>query len=321
MPSTDQSRAGLLARYRRNRERSASLFALLSDAAYYSQPIALRHPIVFYEGHLPGFSFNALVKKALGQPSVDPRLESLFARGIDPHESGPSNSGPSQWPSRDAVRVFAEEADRRVVEALAHAEIDKPGHPLLDRKEAAFAILEHEEMHQETLLYMWHRLPFDQKTAPAGYRPRAAGVEPRHEWIDIPAGAATLGVSRDTIQFAWDNEGPDLRVEVEAFSIERHDVTNARFMDFVEAGGYGDPQWWVADDWQWIRAEQREHPLFWERHDEAWFWRGMFERSSAATIVARVRQPRGSVGLRPVAGDATADGGRVPACSLRQPGR
>ena len=44
--------------YRLNRERSRQIFGLLSDEAYYSQPIALRHPIVFYDGHLPAFSFN-----------------------------------------------------------------------------------------------------------------------------------------------------------------------------------------------------------------------------------------------------------------------
>jgi iron(II)-dependent oxidoreductase len=63
------------------------LFDLLTEDAYYSRPIELRHPIVFYEGHLPAFSFNTLVKKALGGPSIDPRLETLFARGIDPHDS------------------------------------------------------------------------------------------------------------------------------------------------------------------------------------------------------------------------------------------
>ena len=46
--------------YRRSRARSRELFDLLTDEAYYSQPIALRHPIVFYEGHLPGFSFHGL---------------------------------------------------------------------------------------------------------------------------------------------------------------------------------------------------------------------------------------------------------------------
>src|SRR5713101_3789403 len=78
----------LLDWYRRNRDRSRDLFDLISDEAYYSQPISLRHPIVFYEGHLPAFSFNTLVKKALGCPGIDPRLETLFARGIDPHEAG-----------------------------------------------------------------------------------------------------------------------------------------------------------------------------------------------------------------------------------------
>src|SRR5713101_2734777 len=161
-------RSAVVAQYRRNRARSRALFDLLAEEAYYSQPIALRHPIVFYEGHLPGFSFNTLVKKGLGQASVDERLEALFARGIDPHEAGAGRAGRSHaWPSRDVVHQFAEEADRRVIDALVHAEVEQPGHPLLDRAEAVFSILEHEAMHQETLLYMWHRVPFEQKQRPA----------------------------------------------------------------------------------------------------------------------------------------------------------
>src|ERR1700709_1690695 len=131
--------------YRRNRARSRALFDLLADEAYYSQPIALRHPIVFYEGHLPGFSFNTLVKKALGLPSIDPRLEALFARGIDPHESQTTGTKiAAGWPSRDAARRFADEADARVLDALNREDLDRPGDPLLDRAEAVFCILEHE---------------------------------------------------------------------------------------------------------------------------------------------------------------------------------
>src|SRR3984893_9915266 len=101
--------------YRPNRERARTLFNLLTDDAYYSQPIALRHPIVFYEGHLPAFSFNTLVKKALGEPGIDARLESIFARGIDPHErsaSGPAGAArgdASEWPAPDEVHAFVEE--------------------------------------------------------------------------------------------------------------------------------------------------------------------------------------------------------------------
>ena len=137
----DVARDVLIARYQRNRRRSAALFAMLADEAYYSQPIVLRHPIVFYEGHLPGFSFNTIVKKALGGPSIDVRLESLFARGIDPHESddGASGSRVSGWPSRDEVRAFADEADAQVLAALPgmtseklQSVLSQRGNPALD---------------------------------------------------------------------------------------------------------------------------------------------------------------------------------------------
>jgi ergothioneine biosynthesis protein EgtB len=276
----EQARADFVDRYRRNRARSHELFAMLADQAYDSQPIALRHPVVFYEGHLPGFSFITLVRKALGGPRIDARLESLFARGIDPPESAAALSNPpsaqDQWPSREAVRAFAAEADRLVIGALEHADIDRPGHPLLDRSAAVFAILEHEEMHQETLRYMWHRLPFSQKTAPAGYLPRIEGAPAPGEWVHVPAGRATLGVDRTAIPFGWDNECPAWSVDVPGFSIERHDVTNARYLEFVEAGGYLDDRWWTAHDWQWRQSEGLAHPLFWERADGTWFWRGMF---------------------------------------------
>ncbi len=271
----------LAAWYRRNRERSRAIFDLLADEAYYVRPIALRQPVVFYDGHLPAFSFNTLLKRALGRPGIDARLEALFARGIDPDESlsidEQNARAASAWPSRAEVRAFVEEADRQVLNALETAELDRPGHPLLDRAEAAFAILEHESMHQETLLYMWHRLPFDQKRRPADYEPRVAGADPRPEWMDVPAGRATLGVDRGAVPFGWDNEFPALSADVEAFAIDRHDVTNARFLEFVEAGGYRDARWWTEEDWQWVQASGLGHPAFWERVDGAWLWRGMFD--------------------------------------------
>src|SRR6185436_18175265 len=134
-------REAVVSWYRRNRERSRALFDLLSDDAFYSQPIALRHPIVFYAGHLPAFSFNTLAKRGLGGASIDERLETLFARGIDPDtdtaeppsqgsgapsspdqpSSGGGSASPAPtsraqdvWPSRDQVARFTDEADRRV---------------------------------------------------------------------------------------------------------------------------------------------------------------------------------------------------------------
>jgi formylglycine-generating enzyme required for sulfatase activity len=220
---------------------------MLPEDVYYQRPIDLRHPIVFYDGHLPGFSFNTLVKKAAGGPSIDARLESLFARGIDPHEANGTASA-LQWPGRDAVRDFVREADSRVMNTMKTRDIGN---------EPVYTILEHEAMHQETLLYMWHRLPFDQKKRPADYSPVVDGAVPQQEWIDVPAGRATLGVDEGTLPFAWDNEMPAFEVDVPAFRIQKHDVTNADYMKFVESGAPA--------------------PLFWERIGGRWFWRGMFD--------------------------------------------
>jgi len=243
--------------YSRNRARTQALFDLVSDEAYYTRPIDLRHPIVFYEGHLPAFSFNTLVKRALGGASIDPTLETLFARGIDPSENDAGQSHRHQWPSRETVQQFALEADRRVAMALGRNDLGRPGDPLLHRAEVAFAILEHEAMHQETLLYMWHRLPFDLKRRPSSYQPRLEGSVPAQEWIDVPGGCATLGENDEALPFGWDNERPRHRASVDPFVIQRHDITNADYLEFVNHGG--------------------PTPAFWERRDDRWYWRGMFD--------------------------------------------
>jgi formylglycine-generating enzyme required for sulfatase activity len=100
---------------------------------------------------------------------------------------------------------------------------------------------------------------------------------PAQEWITIPRGSATLGVDRDHVRFGWDNELPSCVADVNAFAIERHDVTNAAFLQFVEAGCYEQRRWWQPDDWAWLQQDRVRHPLFWEQQGNQWHWRGMFE--------------------------------------------
>jgi gamma-glutamyl hercynylcysteine S-oxide synthase len=67
-------RQALIERYRQNRRRSAEIFSFVSDEAFYSRPIPLRHPFAFYEGHLPAFSFLTLNERALGEAPIDRQL-------------------------------------------------------------------------------------------------------------------------------------------------------------------------------------------------------------------------------------------------------
>jgi len=274
-------RADALERFTVNRRRTRALFDLLDESVYYARPISLRNPVVFYEGHVPAFAVNTLIKKALGQPGIDEHLETIFARGIDPEsEATAAARGNPAWPSRREVHQYVEAADRLIEDAIASEDLERPGDPMLDQARALWTILEHEEMHQETLGYIWHQVPYSCKHAPIGYRTELQARVPADlsARVRIPAGAATLGTNLEQEAFGWDNECPVHRVSVAPFSIDVHDVTNGQFLEFVDAGGYREPAWWRPEDWAWIASDGVAHPSFWEREDGRWFLRGMFER-------------------------------------------
>lgn len=254
------TREALIDCYRAGRARTRALFDIIRPDAYYDRPIPLRNPIVFYEGHLPGFAVNTLVKLAHGRAGVDARLETLFARGIDPEDESKVGSPTDAWPSRDTVQQFGAACDELVIDALRNLPLEDDDVPQLRGGEAILTILEHEVMHQETLLYMFHEMEHGKKRASGAGLPGgiARATSPRSlkpEAIHIPAGDTTLGTPRG--RFGWDNEFPAHVVHVPAFTIDSHNVTNGDYLAFVEATG-------------------AQPPHFWAQKGSEWYWRGMF---------------------------------------------
>jgi formylglycine-generating enzyme required for sulfatase activity len=252
-------RAGLIDWYRANRARSAAIFASLAPDAYYEAPIPLRHPFVFYDGHLPGFSYIVLHRQALGGAALDEENEALFQRGIDPADVDAAGQlRRTDWPARDTVRRLSAAWDDAVIDDLAHAQLDDPSNPLLERAQAVFTILEHEPMHHETLLYIVARLPAGAKRLIV---PDVRDVMPaRCAPIAIPAGRATLGRARGG-GFGWDNEFDEHVVDVPAFGIDVHDVTNGAYRAFVRDGGPMPPFWIERDGELRLRTTYAEVAL------------------------------------------------------------
>jgi ergothioneine biosynthesis protein EgtB len=264
MPPLD--RAARLAWFRDNRRRTRALFETLVPEAYHDRPISLRHPICFYEGHIAAFNVNTLVKRGLGRPGADTALEELFERGIDPEDEA-SVPTAARWPARAEVLRYVAAADELVLAALESVEAP-PLH--------VQTILEHERIHQETLGYMWHRLPYHKKRPPAqaGSPPRDA-APPRAETIRIPAGRTVLGVEAG--ELGWDNEHPRHVERVPAFEIDAQSVTNRDYLAFIADGGYARAELWSAEGWAWVQQAGVAHPAFWERRGGDWSWRGMWE--------------------------------------------
>jgi gamma-glutamyl hercynylcysteine S-oxide synthase len=265
----------LLERLDDARRRTDALFAIIRPKVLYERPIPERHRLVFYLGHLEVFDWNLIARDALKFPSFHSEYEKLFAFGIDPVDGQLPHDVPRDWPVTDEIRAYNGRLRERIDAALRQPASQLPG--TIANGLVVNVAIEHRLMHAETLAYLLHRLPHEQKIAPASYQTAVwsnASFSPH--MVSIPGGTATLGMRGDYGRFGWDNEFEENQVHVPAFRIDAYPVTNGEFLQFVEAGGYDNPHFWSVEDWAWKNSSGIFHPPFWQKSD-AWKYRGMFE--------------------------------------------
>src|ERR1700683_5856030 len=98
-PSKDRGPRGqaLLLRLAEARARTDELFGIVRPEALYDRPIAERHRIIFYIGHVEAFDWNLLGRGHFDLPAFDATFDQLFAFGIDPVGGGLPNDQPEDW--------------------------------------------------------------------------------------------------------------------------------------------------------------------------------------------------------------------------------
>jgi gamma-glutamyl hercynylcysteine S-oxide synthase len=260
------------------RQRTDDLFALVKRDSLYERPIAQRHRIVFYVGHLEAFDWNLFHERVLGLKAFYPGFDRLFAFGIDPVGSGLPADQPADWPSIAAIQDYVRKVrgllDEKLRDAIADPDLPTgDGFPLTTLLNVA---IEHRLMHAETLAYMLHQLPLDSKQRQTE---SLAVITPpvAHRSIEIPTGTVTLGLPHSSDSFGWDNEYEAHSVNVPAFEIDQYKVTNRQCLDFINSGGYEKPDFWTDDDWNWKSQQEISHPAFWKREGSQWLYRTMFD--------------------------------------------
>ncbi len=274
---TDATFTQLLTKLFDARNQSDALFDIVKKSSIYDRPIPERHRIIFYVGHLEAFDWNLLHENAFGLKSFHPEFDRLFAFGIDPVGGGLPTDQPSDWPSLDAVRDYVRNIRAALDEKLLQGAPEKsermPGK--LPLETLLNVAIEHRLMHVETLAYMLHQLPVDRKIPQDS--PALLASEPfTPHMSEIPASRITLGLLRNSDSFGWDNEFESHIVDVPAFAIDRYMVTNAQFLEFIQAGGYDNRALWTDANWDWKSAENISHPVFWKSADGGWLYRTMF---------------------------------------------
>jgi uncharacterized SAM-dependent methyltransferase/formylglycine-generating enzyme required for sulfatase activity len=194
----------------------------------YERPIALRHPFIFYLGHIPGFLDIQLsrhqVDKELGATDLtEPKsFADIFERGIDPDMDDPTQCHPhsivpeneADWPKVEAILAYQKSIRERLLRLLKHWESEAYDHPSSNwiestherRRQARIVWMcyEHEAMHLETLLYMLVQSP--NLLPPKGVatpswklllrkNDRLPSITPLSDapFIKVPGGTVTLG--------------------------------------------------------------------------------------------------------------------------------
>src|SRR5262245_61077066 len=74
------------------------LFQMIAPKAMYERPIAERHRVIFYLGHLEAFDWNMIAATSFGMDSFNPQFDRLFAFGIDPVDGGLPDDKAEDWP-------------------------------------------------------------------------------------------------------------------------------------------------------------------------------------------------------------------------------
>ena len=192
----------LLERIYDARRQSDALFDIVQPSWIYERPIAERHRIIFYVGHLEAFDWNLLHENVFGLQSFHPEFDRLFAFGIDPVGGGLPDDQPADWPSLDSVRDYVRKIRAALDDKLASGVLDDEAHrrdgfPLATLLNVA---IEHRLMHAETLAYMFHQLPLNRKVLQL-HSPAPSAPTAKNRMISIPASPAS-GASLATIACA-----------------------------------------------------------------------------------------------------------------------
>ncbi len=122
--------------------------------------------------------------------------------------------------------------------------------------------LNHEQQHQELL---WTDIKYILGNNPLfpAYKTPARGGEFRNkniegDFLKIENGIYEVGYNGN--EFCFDNELSRHKVFINDFAISNRLVTNREFLEFMDAGGYRDFNYWHAEGWDWVKTNNINAP-------------------------------------------------------------
>lgn len=258
----------LLEKYLWVRKYSEDICKPLKTEDYVVQPVVDVSPPKWHIGHVTWFFETLVLKPYLKDyKEFHPQYNYVFnsyyetvgARVIR------TDRGNLSRPTVEEVyqyRKYVDDAMTKLLKQLLSPEVE----------EIVIIGLNHEQQHQELMMtdikYILGNnplFPAYQKTFEKKQKPLAAK---ENDFIKIKKGVYEIGFEGKG--FCFDNELRRHSVYLVDFEISSNLVTNKEFIEFINAGGYSNFNYWHSDGWAWVKINQITSPLYWYLIDGEW---------------------------------------------------
>lgn len=283
IPQLDNCSSTILLNYFENSwEMEETLMkSIIKEETFYLSPDTLRNKLIFYLGHSAVFYINKLIQVGLLKNRINFQYETLFEIGVDPETPAELELAIQgvNWPDVEKVWEYRDKAKEEITAIIniINNTLNLPIH----QQHPIWALLmgiEHSRIHLETSSMLLRQLPIDKLKRPQGWNYAPSNGEiPDNQMREIAGGVVKLGKSEDDLTFGWDSEYGNLEVEVKPFLASQYLITNGEFLEFVQAGGYNNSNYWNAESWQWKQLYNVEYPKFWIAQENNYRYRATFD--------------------------------------------
>jgi ergothioneine biosynthesis protein EgtB len=235
---------------------------LEEDCCVQSMPEA--SPVKWHLGHISWF-FENFVLRHYEKP-FRPFHEAFFTMFSSYNASGQTHPDPKRGlftrPSRAVTRDYCRDVHERMGRVLDQQQDNEMLSML------AVLGMHHEQQHQELMLSDVKHLLSQSPLDPAYHQFEAMqnvpqGVVPPLEWRRFDGGLVEIGYGGEG--FSYDNESPRHKQYLQPYQLASRLVTNGEYLRFMQSGGYSNPALWLSEGWDWIKENERSHPLYWRK--------------------------------------------------------
>ncbi|MBE9248668.1 5-histidylcysteine sulfoxide synthase [Dolichospermum sp. LEGE 00240] len=253
--------------------------SVIKEETFDLNPDPLRNKLIFYLGHSAVFYINKLIQVGLIKHRINPQYETLFEIGVDPETPAELEAAIQgvNWPELQKVWEYRDKARAEITAIIHQTPLNLP----IDQQHPIWALLmgiEHSRIHLETSSMLLRQLPIENLKRPQGWNYAPTNLEiPHNQMREIPGGIVKLGKRQDDLTFAWDSEYGDLEVEVPPFLASQYLITNGEFLEFVQADGYNNANYWHNESWQWKQLNNIQCPKFWIHQENNYRYRATFD--------------------------------------------